>query len=78
MLYINMFGAKRVCRFLCKCYASFIVAYGRCWSFVHVFRIRQKLSKPNCIFVQWLVAMYFSYVVDNAMVGCILHFRKYL
>ena len=27
-------------------------------------------------FVQWLVAMYSTYSVDNAMVGCFLHFHK--
>ena len=47
MLYIDMFGAKLVCRMLCKCYASFIITYNGCWYFLHISHIRQKLPKPN-------------------------------
>ena len=37
-------------RFFAKCYASLIVAHDKCWSFLYVYHICQKLPKPNRFF----------------------------
>ena len=64
-----------MCRILCKCYTSLIVTHNGCQSFLHIFHIRQKLPKPNCFF-NTMAKSHPAFIVDNAMVGCFLHFHK--
>ena len=79
MLYINMFDVRSVCELLCKCYASLIFAHDGCWYFLHISHIhmtKSSLVSQTASSMQWLVAVYFASVVDNAMVGCFLHFHE--
>ena len=46
----------------------------RCVIFLHVSHICQKSLKPNSSL--HAMAMYFTFIVDNAMVGCFLHFHE--
>ena len=76
MLYINIFGARMVCRILSKYYASLIVTHDGSQSFLHIFNICQSLLKPNRFFSTMTSSHVFHFFVDKTMVGCFLHFHK--
>ena len=50
---------RMMCRTLCKCYASLIIAHDGCWFFLHISHNCQKLHKPN----RFLCAMVSGHVL---------------